>query len=333
MEEPVNSPFAVQDGLKCLLLSAIAVGAISALPTVATAAMPTNPVSDPQFTRLPNGRDLTSISVKGSRLYLAKGTGTAFGASAKAAYAKLKADSQSNPDHRVQWVLMDLDGHQVVDMSLAHNRKIFGASSSKPFVGAALLDKQGGDLSSSQLQLMSDMIVVSSNTAWTNLQTQAGGGNSTKGREVVHTFTQRMGYERTRGFQGYWGTLHGNELTAHESAEFLHDTYKGNYPGAETLWKIMHACRTGSSRGRKYIPSNIYVGGKTGTYDGPTENPETGKTKNPDGSSYRVAVRNHLLVFNIGGRQYALTILADTGSDESAAVLAGGLIREYLGVK
>lgn len=322
----------VQDGRRRPAVFLSSFGLALILPLVTAAALPTNPVTDPEFTRLPNGKNLGSISVSGSRLTLARGMGNSFGSSARAAYARLKADSQSNPDHRVQWVLMDLDAHRVVDMSLSHNRKIFGASSSKPFVGATLLDQKGGDLTSSQLQQMAEMLVVSSNTAWTSLQTQIGGGDSNRGRESIHNFTQRMGYERTRGFQGYWGRLHGNELTAYESAEFLHDTYKGNYPGAETLWKLMHACRTGASRGRKYIPSSIYVGGKTGTYDGPTENPETGKTTNPDGSSYQVAVRNHLLVFNIGGRQYALTILADTGSDESAAVLAGGLIREYLGV-
>lgn len=314
----------VQNGLLCCVLSFLSLAAHSA--------MPTNPATDPEFFRLPNGKDLRTISVNGAKLSLSRGTGTSFSATARANYAKLKSDSQRDPNHPVQWVLMDLDSHQIVDSSLAANRKIFGASSSKVFVGGALLDFQNGQLSPAQLQLMSDMLVVSSNTAWTNLQSQIGGGNANRGRERIQLFTQRMGYERTRGFQGYWGSLHGNELTAYESAEFLHDTYKGNYPGSEFLWKLMHTCRTGASRGRKYIPTSIFVGGKTGTYDGPTENPETGSTKNPDGSAYRVAVRNHLLVFNIKGRQYALTILADTGSDESAAVLAGGLIREHTGL-
>ena len=87
----------------------------------------------------------------------------------------------------------------------------------------------------------------------------------------------------------------------------------------------MHTCRTGATRGRKYIPKEIFVGGKTGTYDGPTENPETGK-------NYNVKVRNHLLVFNVQGKQFGLAILANTGSDESAALMAGGLIREYAGI-
>jgi hypothetical protein len=40
-----------------------------------------------------------------------------------------------------------------------------------------------------------------------------------------------------------------------------------------------------------------------------------------------------LLVFNIDGRQYALAVLANSGSDESAALMAGGLIREYTSLK
>jgi hypothetical protein len=177
------------------------------------------------------------------------------------------------------------------------------------------------------------MLVISSNTAWTDLQAQIGDGDSNKGRERILDFTQRMGYERTRGFQGSWKNMHGNELTALETAEYLHDTYKANYPGAEVLWKLMHTCRTGSNRGLKYIPSQIFVGGKTGTYDGPSVDPETGKNQNPNGSAYKVAVRNHMMVFYIEGVQYALTVLADSGSDESAALLAGGLIREFAHLK
>lgn len=322
----MNTNCFVRYGLACFAVSIVTA-------TTTNAAMPTNPVSDPEFSRLPNGKLLSEISVSGSRLTLARGSGNTFTTSARNAYQKLKRDSQTDPNHRVQWVLMDLDAHRVVDQSLAHNRKIFGASSSKIFVGGALLDKQNGQLSNSQLNQMAAMLVVSSNEAWTSLQAQIGNGDSNKGREGVHNFTQRMGYERTRGFQGYWGRIHGNELTAFETSEYLYDMYMGNFPGAETLWKLMHTCRTGGSRGRKYIPSHIYVGAKTGTYDGPTENPETGSTTNPNGSSYQVAVRNHVLVFNIDGREYGLTILADTGSDESAAVLAGGLIREYAGVQ
>lgn len=285
-----------------------------------------NPVLDPQFSKLPDGRDLSSLSVSGTKLSLTRGTGTAFTSSVRADYEALKRATQTDPNHKVQWTLMDLSSHRVLDRSLSAHKKLFGASSSKIYVGAALLDKQKGTLSASQLQLMANMLVVSSNEAWTELQSQIGGGDSNKGREYIHQFTQRMGYKNTRGFQGYWGSIHGNELIPDESVEMLYDLYRGAFAGAEIEWKLMHTCRTGASRGLKYIPSNVYVGGKTGTYDGSTENPETG-------ASYNVAVRNHLLVFYVGGRQYGLAILANTGTDQSAALMAGGLIREYGGLQ
>lgn len=284
-----------------------------------------NPVLDPNFTKLPNGKDLSSISVSGTRLSLTRGSGNAFTATLKQQYADLKKATQTDPNHKVQWTLMDLSNHEVIAKSLSSDKKLFGASSSKIFVGGTLLDKQNGQLTASQLQLMANMLVVSSNEAWTELQRQIGDGDANKGRERNYAFTQRMGYKLTRGFQGYWGSMHGNELTPDESAEMLYDIYRGAFPGASIEWKIMHTCRTGTSRGLKYIPSNIFVGGKTGTYDGETEHPYTGK-------SYNVAIRNHLLVFYVGGKQYGLAILANSGTDQSAALLAGGLIREYAGV-
>ncbi len=286
------------------------------------AVMPTNPVTDSDFTRLPNGTKLSEIRVSGSRLSLAKGSGNSFSSSKQKAYEKLKQATKDQTNHKVQWVFMDLDANRVIDQSLSADRAMFGASTSKIFVGAALLDRKGGNISKSQLQLMADMLVVSSNTAWTNLQKQIGDGSADKGRERIYNFTQRMGYEKTMGFQGYWGDVHGNELTASELGEFMHDLYKGNFPGAETEWKIMHACRTGASRGRKYLPKSLYVGGKTGTYRGSTEDAETGR-------STTVNVKNHVLTFHSEGRQYALAVLANDGSDESAALLAGGLYREY----
>lgn len=286
----------------------------------------TSPATDSQFTTLPDGRKLSSIKVSGSSLSLAKGSGGSFTSSKLSEYKKLKEETLKDPAHKVQWVFMDMDDHRVIERSLSAGKRIFGASSSKIYVASALMDYQKGSISSSQLQLMADMLVVSSNTAWTNLQKQVGGGDADKGRERIHAFTQKMGYPTTRAFQGYWGNLHGNELVPDEAIETLYDIYTNQFPGAEWVWKLMHTCRTGASRGRKYIPSNIYVGGKTGTYDGATENPETGK-------QYNVKIRNHILTFNVDGRQYGLIVFANSGSDESAALLAGGLIREYTSAK
>ena len=311
----MNHSSLVRNGLIAALLST----SLSAF-----AIMPSNPVADSDFATLPNGQKLSSISVSGTRLSLTRGMGAKFTTAQQASYEKIKAETLSNPNSKIHWAIMDLDAHRMLGESLNSKRKIFGASSSKIFVGGALLNKQNGALTSSQTQLMANMLVVSSNDAWVNLQSQVGDGNANTGRSRIQAFTQGLGLELTRGFQGYLGNIHGNELTAYETAEYLHNVYKGDFPGAETLWKIMHTCRTGASRGLKYLPNTVYVGGKTGTYDGSTVDPDTG-------AGINVAIRNHVLVFNVDGRQYGLVILSNSGSDESTAILAGGLFREYTG--
>ncbi len=140
-----------------------------------------------------------------------------------------------------------------------------------------------------------------------------------------------MGYFNTRGFQGWWrqkdGTrIHGNELNSLELIKLVYDTYKGLYGGAEVLWHIMQATATGRGRINKYAPRDVFIGGKTGTYDGPNVSPETVKLKN-------IRARNHVVNLKIGNSVYGLSILSNTGRSEDVAVLGGGLMREYLRVE
>lgn len=295
---------------------------IASLAGAATAAPLTHPSEDPKFTILPGGQDLLKLSSHGSRLKLEMGSGYAFTDKQQAAYEKLKEATKTIPNYKMQWSLMDLDTHQVIDHSLSSNMKIFGASSSKIFVGGVLLNKQNGTLTKSQIQLMADMLVPSDNNAWKELQRQIGDGVDDRGRERIHNFTQKMGYLRMRGFQGNWGKIHGNELTADETTDYLYDIYQQNFVGAETLWKYMHTCRTGALRARKYLPKDVYVGAKTGSYDGESIDPETGNPTTVD-------VFNHVVTFKVDGKQYGLTILANTGVEELTALMAGGLFREY----
>lgn len=293
-------------------------------PGQAALSTPSNPATDPNFLVLSNGINLSSIKVDGEALSLVRGTGNAFTEAQRLQYITLKARTKELADPKIQWALMDLDDHVIVDRSDNIERRMFGASVSKVFVAGALMDRQRGELSQRQLQLMSDMLVISSNTAWRELQKQLGEGNEDRGRELNYAFTQRMGYKNTRGFQGNWGSMHGNELAAGDLVEFLYDTYHGNYPGAEVVWKVMHTSRTGVNRAKKYIPTDVIVAGKTGTYSGSTVDPETGR-------NIRVSVAHQIMTFNVGSKQYALAVLADTGTNETAALLAGGLLREYTG--
>ena len=111
-----------------------------------------------------------------------------------------------------------------------------------------------------------------------------------------------------------------------ELVRFVYDTYHRRYEGAEVLWEIMQATVTGRKRINKYAAKDIFIGGKTGTYDGPNVSPETIKLNT-------IRARNHVVSLKSGHKAYGLAILSNTGSGEDVAVLGGGLLREYLGVE
>ena len=237
-----------------------------------------NRLEEETFFTLHNNLNLREFAgtQAGRLLTLGKGRGEKFGVQQRKRYCRLK----ENPE-QIQWVLNDLETGEVISRSDNAETLFFGASASKLFVAAALLDKQKGAFDKSQLNHVVKMIVVSDNFSWKELQRQVGDdGSNDSGREAVDDFVQRMGYGDTKGFQGWLrkkdGTrVHGNELNAMELSEFLYDTYQGNYEGAEVLWKIMHATRTGRRKIDKYTPGHVYIGGKTGTYDGPNASPQT----------------------------------------------------------
>jgi hypothetical protein len=285
-------------------------------------------MNDEVFFTLENSIDLRALGGKQARNLLTrvKGKGNQFGAQQTQRYCEIK----KNPE-KIQWVLNDLETGEIISRSANADKLFFGASVSKLFVAAALLKKQKGELDKAQLNQLVRMIVVSDNRAWKELQRQVGkDGSNDSGREGVNQFVQKMGYADIKGFQGWMrkkdGTrIHGNELNTLQLSNFLYDTYHRNYEGAEILWKIMHATRTGKSKIDKYTPSDVYIGGKTGTYHGFNESPETILQTS-------IKARNHAAVLKINDKYYGLSILTNTGSDEDVAILGGGLIREYLGV-
>ncbi|MGI9371478.1 MAG: serine hydrolase [Hyphomicrobiales bacterium] len=274
------------------------------------------------------GVDLRKQAPKALRpmLVRTKGQGKKFGTSQLKHYCKLKSGR-----YEIQYAVNDLETNKIIARSKNAEQLYFGASSSKLFVAAALLDKQEGKFSRKQLGQLIKMIVVSDNPAWISLQKQTGSdGSSNSGRRAVQAFTKRAGYKTTQGFQGWMVTadgkrVHGNELNSLELAKFLHDTYKRNYRGADVVWKIMQATRTGKSKAKRYTPRDVYIGGKTGTYSGPNEARATVKLKT-------IKSRNHVVSLMTPRGHFGISILSNTGSNEDVAVLAGGLMREYLGI-
>lgn len=274
-----------------------------------------------------DGRDLRRLTNGSTRSLLTPvtGRGTSFGPRQEERYCRLKR----NP--AVQWVVNDLASGEILSRSPNADQLFFGASTSKIFVAGAVLDKHGGKLDAEQLRLLVRMIVVSDNGAWKSLQRQTGdAGTDDAGRAAVDAFVRRMGYPTIRGFQGWMrkpdGTsIHGNELNAVEVSQFLRDTYRRKYPGADVLWKVMQATKTGKSKIDKYTPATVYIAGKTGTYSGSNESRRTIDLPS-------IQARNHAAVVTIDNRYYGITVLSNTGDNEDVAVLAGGLMREYLGV-
>jgi hypothetical protein len=285
-------------------------------------------VADDAFFTLENGTNLRVFGGKtiSHMLVRIRGQGNDFGEAQRKRYCKLKQAQ------KIQWALNDLETGELISRSANADQLYFGASVAKVFVAAALLDKQNGHFDRDQLTLLVKMIVVSSNSAWRELQRQAGDdGTDDSGRAAVDAFVQSLGYTNTRGFQGWWnrkdGTrIHGNELNSVELVKFIFDTYHRRYKGAEVLWEIMQATATGRQRINKYAPQNVFVGGKTGTYDGPNASPATVNLKS-------IRARNHVVNLKIGKKIYGLSILSNSGSGEDVAILGGGLMREYLGVE
>ena len=87
----------------------------------------------------------------------------------------------------------------------------------------------------------------------------------------------------------------------------------------------MQAMRTGRRKLDRYVPSSVLLGGKTGTYDGPNASPSTVPLA-------QIRARNHAAAITVGDRVYGLSVLSNTGESKDVAVLAGGLVREYLGL-
>ncbi|MGI9512329.1 MAG: serine hydrolase [Anderseniella sp.] len=276
-----------------------------------------------------DGRDLRAILDSGTRKMLtpAHGVGAKFGPAQKARYCKLKSGGAS-----VQWVVNDLKTGEVRARSANAEKLYFGASVSKLFVAAAFLDTHKAQFTQQQLRELVRMIVVSDNVAWKSLQRQTGGSESNyAGRVAVQAFVKRMGYPTIKGFQGWMkhrdGTQeHGNELNTLELSRFLFDTYQRKYVGADVLWEIMRATRTGRSKIGKYTPADLRIGGKTGTYSGRNESPETIHLPT-------IGSRNHAAVLFYKGGIYGISVLANTASSEDVAILGGGLMRDYLGVE
>ena len=167
----------------------------------------------------------------------------------------------------------------------------------------------------------SNTISVSDNLGWKEILVKIGGTRDAGHREVGKMWGSRCGLDNS-----------GKELTANGLITFLNDTVYKTYDGADTLLKLMYSNTTGKTRGEKYIPKDMAIGSKTGSF----------------ASAYRGVVNHEVMTFQMNGKWYALAVLtrgkhhADAAGKpnkvtnkknsrkqgEQIAIITGGLISD-----
>jgi hypothetical protein len=114
---------------------------------------------------------------------------------------------------------------------------------------------------------MVPMIAKSSNDAWSRVirycaPDEASGGAAYR---AIQAFLHRFGYDRTQGGRSSVGAG-PNRLVARDLGKYLYDLHHKNLPGSEAQMKLLTTCATAARKGYRYIPEQVYGGGKTGTW-------------------------------------------------------------------
>ena len=227
------------------------------------------------------------------------------------------------PKKSVDWGVTSLGSRKFIDGSGGVDRIYYGASMSKMFLAAAVLDKHKGSPGRKTLSKLIRLLVISDNDAWRNLTMNLGGGNHLKSNKRLWQFTREMGTVKSLPFIGWLGEKHGNEINVRDINTFLSSAYNDKFRGSDLFWNKMWRVRTGKNRGRKYLPSHLAVGGKTGTWEGPVFLNEFRDKVHQD-------VRHHSVVVERSGEAYVITVLSDGFTDDDVGILVGGLYREYI---
>jgi hypothetical protein len=204
--------------------------------------------------------------------------------------------NKNNP--KVYWAIYDISNDKLLAKSENATKNIYGASVPKVCVSAAAFDKNNGVLKDSDLQKVIKLLVKSDNEVWTSIQDLAGG------KDAVNSWDKKMGYTMQSARTG------GNTANAVDMCKFFNDVVRNNFKGAENIFKITSSCSTDSGRGRKCMPKEVFMGGKTGTYE----------SSNHD----CCWIRN-------GDRFYSISVLTELGSNGSNVIaqMFRGLYDEY----
>ena len=182
------------------------------------------------------------------------------------------------------------------------SKNIEAASISKVCAAMAALDNNGGTFKNAADYIsMSKLLIDSDNASWDRIQELAGG------KQGVNEWSSENGYMFKPACVG----TGNNQTNAIDMCHFWSDVFHGKYLGWEKIIELTAACATHDDRSLKYMPKNIKIGGKTGTFE----------TANHDSC---------WLEYN--GKLYSITILTLLGenADNIVATLFKGLFDEYI---
>lgn len=246
----------------------------------------------PDFFTTSKGINLQSLAKKvGISLSRNKGLNSSGFSESKYKSAK------SNPD--IYWAIYDISKDTLLASSSNATKNVYGASVPKVFVASAALANNNGNISSADYEKVIKLLVKSDNEVWTPLQNLAGGG------QKVNDWAKSMGYKNQPA------RSMGNNVNAIDMCKLWRDVCRDNFKGAEVIFRISSSCQTSASRSRKYMPSSVFIGSKTGTYL--KSNHDCGWVQK-------------------GGNFYAIAVFTELGSGGSdyIANMWRGLFNEYV---
>lgn len=228
------------------------------------------------------------------------GLGVKFTDKLQLEYQELK----TNPD--INWAIFDIDNDVFIANSDNYDQNFEGGSVPKAIAGACALHKNGGDFDSTHdMWKLQKLLVNSNNQMWSPIQQLAGGG------EAVNNWSNQMGWGNMKPSSG------SRLVSAKGMSLFWRDTLNRKYKGAQIIETLAYGCETGSNRMRKYLPTDIKVGHKTGTM-------VTQKTK--------LARNDSGWIITQDGRRIGITVLTQyfgSAGEEKIAIMTGGLYREF----
>jgi hypothetical protein len=205
--------------------------------------------------------------------------------------------AKNNPN--VYWAIYNITNDTLLAFSSNATKNVYGASVPKVFVASAALANNDGNISFADYEKIIKLLVKSDNEVWTPLQNLAGGG------QKVNDWAKRMGYRNQPA------RSMGNNANAIDMCKLWRDVCRNNFNGAEVIFRISSSCQTSASKSRKYMPSSVFMGSKTGTYL--KSNHDCGWVQNKENF-------------------YAISVLTELGSDGSdyIANMWRGLFNEYI---